>query len=148
MRLPKKVGTRSKEARRAVHVTACIPAQTICVSILQACLLTLEMGQATPIGGKIMASDLELDAPKHIFLMVDLLWDWRVHRARLFFALYYNILPQSLRNMPIFWTTEERARLVGSHLLIQIAYTPYNVWPWEPCLLCKHLLCTLLQLWH
>lgn len=110
----------SKEMR-GVHATSAIPPQTTCVSIPKACLITVEMGQATPIGRKILASDLELDAPKHIFLMVYLLWDRKLHGESSFFAPYYNILPGSLRNMPIFWTDDELRRLAGSHLLAQIA---------------------------
>lgn len=109
----------SKEMR-GVHARTAIPPQTVVVSIPKSCLITVEMGQATPIGRKILASDLELDAPKHIFLMIYLLWDRRVHGAKSFFAPYYDILPESLRNMPIFWNEEELSLLRGSHLLVQI----------------------------
>ena len=40
--------------------------------------------------------------PKHIFLMIYLLWDKKVHGRRSFFWPYYDILPKTLRNMPIF----------------------------------------------
>ena len=60
---------------RGVHARTAIPPQTVCVSIPKTCLITVEMGQATSIGRKILQSDLELDAPKHIFLMIYLLWD-------------------------------------------------------------------------
>ena len=110
----------SKEMR-GVHAKTTIPPQTICVSIPKSCLITVEMGQATPIGRKILTSDLELDAPKHIFLMIYLLWDKKLHGHKSFFAPYYDILPSTLRNMPIFWTEEELHWLTGSYLLVQIA---------------------------
>ena len=40
--------------------------------------------------------------PKHIFLMIYLLWDKKVNGRRSFFWPYYDILPKTLRNMPIF----------------------------------------------
>ena len=106
---------------RSVHATTHIPPQTICVSIPKSCLITVEMGQQTPIGKCILHSDVELDAPKHIFLMIYLLWDKKVNGSKSFFAPYYDILPQTLRNMPIFWTTDELQYLDGSHLQTQIA---------------------------
>ncbi|KAL7466464.1 hypothetical protein ACHAXS_006759 [Conticribra weissflogii] len=105
---------------RSVHAAAAIPPQTTVVSIPRRCLITVEMGQATPIGRKILASSLELDAPKHIFLMVFLLWDRKVRGPASFFHPYYEILPKSLRNMPVFWTEDELRHLQGSHLLVQI----------------------------
>ena len=79
------------------------------------------MGQATEMGRAILNSDLELDAPKHIFLMVYLLWDRKVNGCKSFFKPYYDILPQTLKNMPIFWTEEELRYLEGSYLLAQIS---------------------------
>eukprot|EP00986_Skeletonema_menzelii_P015589 scaffold12132_cov153-Skeletonema_menzelii.AAC.6 len=106
---------------RSVHATSPIPPHTICVSIPKSCLITVEMGQQTPIGQTILHSDVELDAPKHIFLMIYLLWDRKVNGSKSFFAPYYAILPQTLRNMPIFWNEAELQYLRGSHLLTQIA---------------------------
>lgn len=37
-----------------------------------------------------------------------------------FFYPYYNTLPKTLSNMPIFWSSEELDYLEGSHLLQQI----------------------------
>lgn len=106
---------------RGVHARRPIPPQTACVEIPRRCLITVEMGQATPIGQAIMHADLDLDAPKHIFLMIYILWDRKINGARSFFHPYYQILPQTLRNMPIFWSQSELALLEGSHLLYQIA---------------------------
>lgn len=105
---------------RGVHARTHIPPNTICMSIPRRCLITVEMGQATPIGQAILHSDLDLDAPKHIFLMVYILWDRKINGRHSFFHPYYEILPQTLNNMPIFWTKEELAYLEGSYLLQQI----------------------------
>ena len=106
---------------RGVHCTSTLPPNAVCVAVPRKCLITVEMGQQTPIGQAILLSDLDLDAPKHIFLMVYLLWDRKVNGHRSFFAPYYDILPPTLSNMPIFWSDEELAELTGSYLLAQIA---------------------------
>eukprot|EP00529_Nitzschia_sp_RCC80_P010994 CAMPEP_0113458566 /NCGR_PEP_ID=MMETSP0014_2-20120614/9989_1 /TAXON_ID=2857 /ORGANISM="Nitzschia sp." /LENGTH=620 /DNA_ID=CAMNT_0000350095 /DNA_START=253 /DNA_END=2113 /DNA_ORIENTATION=+ /assembly_acc=CAM_ASM_000159 len=105
---------------RGVHARTHIPVNTVCVSVPRCCLITVEMGQETPIGQAILRSDLDLDAPKHIFLMVYLLWDRKVNGHNSFFHPYYEILPATLSNMPIFWTPEELDNLRGSYLIQQI----------------------------
>lgn len=105
---------------RGVHARTHLPPNTVCVAIPRKCLITVEMGQETPIGQAILRSDLDLDAPKHIFLMIYLLWDRKANGASSFFHPYYEILPQTLSNMPIFWSQEELDHLMGSYLLQQI----------------------------
>jgi len=112
--------TAEESEMRGVHARTHIPPNTVCMSIPRRCLITVEMGQETPIGQAILRSDLDLDAPKHIFLMVFVLWDRKMNGSRSFFHPYYEILPQTLRNMPIFWTQEELDFLQGSYLLQQI----------------------------
>lgn len=106
---------------RGVHARSHVPTNTLLMSIPRRCLITVEMGQATPIGQAILHADLDLDAPKHIFLMIYILWDRRVNGKSSFFYPYYEILPATLRNMPIFWSSEELAELDGSYLQHQIA---------------------------
>jgi histone-lysine N-methyltransferase SETD3 len=106
---------------RGVHAKSYIPPHTVCMSIPRKCLITVEMGQATPIGHAIMNSVLDLDAPKHIFLMIYILWDRKVNGPKSFFWPYYEILPKTLSNMPIFWSPSELDELTGSYLLHQIA---------------------------
>eukprot|EP00934_Nitzschia_sp_Nitz4_P008335 Nitzschia sp. Nitz4//scaffold47_size129522//117119//119009//NITZ4_003570-RA/size129522-snap-gene-0.190-mRNA-1//1//CDS//3329552857//8325//frame0 len=105
---------------RGVHARVFVPPNTVCMSVPRSCLITVEMGQQTPIGQAILRSDLDLDAPKHIFLMIFLLWDRKVNGTQSFFHPYYEILPPTLRNMPIFWTPAELKGLQGSYLLQQI----------------------------
>ena len=76
------------------------------------------MGKGTEVGRAVLEAELELDAPKHVFLMLFLLLDRR--DAASFFAPYYNMLPSTLRNMPIFWDAHELEWLQGSYLLTQI----------------------------
>jgi SET domain len=106
---------------RGVHAKSHIAPHTICMSVPRRCLITVEMGQATPIGQAIMSSALDLDAPKHIFLMIYILWDRKVNGVKSFFYPYYEILPRTLKNMPIFWSPDELRHLEGSYLLNQIA---------------------------
>ena len=118
----KKEPTISDESEmRGVHARYDIPPDTICMMIPRKCLITVEMGQATPLGQIILESDLDLDAPKHIFLMIYILWDRKVNGLNSFFHPYYEILPRTLKNMPIFWSPQELALLEGSYLLEQIA---------------------------
>jgi hypothetical protein len=105
---------------RGVHSRTYLPPNTICMAVPRRCLITVEMGQETPIGQAILRSDLDLDAPKHIFLMIYILWDRKVNGSNSFFHPYYEILPQTLSNMPIFWSGEELEYLRGSHLVQQI----------------------------
>jgi histone-lysine N-methyltransferase SETD3 len=65
-----------------------------------------------------LRSRVELDAPKHIFLMIFMLVDRRNPNS--FFKPYYDILPETLNNMPIFWQPHELKYLTGSYLLEQI----------------------------
>jgi protein-histidine N-methyltransferase len=70
------------------------------------------------VGRAIIEANLDLDAPKHIFLMLYMLLDR--HNPRSFFKPYYDILPKTLSNMPIFWNPDELKYLTGSYLLEQI----------------------------
>ena len=103
---------------RACHAVAEIEEEETIVEVPLKCLITVEMGKETRIGRAILDSNIELDAPKHIFLMIFMLLDRQNPRS--FFKPYYDILPPSLGNMPIFWSRTELAYLEGSYLLQQI----------------------------
>lgn len=103
---------------RGVHATADIPPDEVIMEIPLKCLITVEMGKDTAVGQKILQSNISLDAPKHIFLMLFMLIDRQNPNS--FFKPYYDILPKTLHNMPIFWTEEELRYLQGSYLLTQI----------------------------
>lgn len=49
-----------------------------------------------------------------LFMLIDR------HNPNSFFKPYYDILPKTLSNMPIFWSDEELSYLKGSFLLTQI----------------------------
>ena len=103
---------------RGCHATCPVEEDEIIIEVPLKCLITVEMGQETEIGQKILSSNIELDAPKHIFLMVFMLLDMKNPSS--FFKPYYDILPPTLSNMPIFWQPQELAHLQGSFLLTQI----------------------------
>jgi tetratricopeptide (TPR) repeat protein len=93
-------------SNRGVHARVDIPPDTEVMAIGREFLITVEMGQACPIGRKIAAAGrLDLSAAKHCYLAVFVLWD-RLNEAS-FFQPYYRILPETYPNMPIFWTPEE-----------------------------------------
>jgi len=104
---------------RGCHATEKITNHDVIVDIPLKCLITVEMGKDTDIGRVITSSNIDLDAPKHIYLMLFILIDRK--RPDSFFKPYYDILPPTLRNMPIFWDERELGYLRGSYLLYQIA---------------------------
>lgn len=103
---------------RGVHATQNINPEEIIVQIPLNCVITVEMGKATDVGRALLESRLDLDAPKHVFLMLFMLIDRASETSH--FKPYYDILPPTLSNMPIFWSEEELALLEGSHLKDQV----------------------------
>jgi histone-lysine N-methyltransferase SETD3 len=51
---------------RGVHAKEEIRVHEVVVSVPRQCLITVEMGKATPIGRLIAQANLDLDAPKHV----------------------------------------------------------------------------------
>jgi len=83
---------------RGVHAKEELNGDEVVVEIPLKCLITVEMGKETEIGKAVLASNLPLDAPKHIFLMLFMLTDrhnpssfFKVLRSRLGFLVI--ILP-------------------------------------------------------
>ena len=58
---------------RGVHAARDLKAEEIIIEVPLKCLITVEMGKATDVGRAVLEAGLELDAPKHIFLMLFLL---------------------------------------------------------------------------
>lgn len=67
---------------------------------------------------KIIEANLDFEAPKHIYLLLFLLIDGE--KPDSFFRPYYDTLPQTTPNFPIFWSDEELEWLKGSYLLQQV----------------------------
>ena len=103
---------------RRMHATRNLQSEEILIEVPLQCLITVERGKATDVGLAVLEAELELDAPKHVFLMLFVLLDRR--NTSSFFAPYYDMLPSTLSNMPIFWDALELEWLQGSHLLTQI----------------------------
>lgn len=63
---------------RGVHASRdIVPDETICAIPLK-CLITVEMGKATEVGRKVLMHNLQLDAPKHVYVMLFMLADMKV----------------------------------------------------------------------
>jgi len=58
-----------------VHATFDIDEEEVIVEVPLNCLITVEMGKVTDVGRAVLAADLEMDAPKHVFLMLFMLVD-------------------------------------------------------------------------
>lgn len=78
-------------------------------------LITLEMAKATPIGSKMEKAHLNLLSPKHSFLSCFVLQEKKKPDTP--FEPYFDILPKSTSNFPIFFTPEEKKWLTGSPFL-------------------------------
>lgn len=115
------------ESERGIHTKDDIQANHVILSIPRECIITMEMGQALPIGQQLMASNLEFNSPKHIYLIIYMLWDRKVHGAEARYHHYYENLPQHYHNFPIFWTPDELEYLTGSFLLAEIAHYRYSI---------------------
>jgi histone-lysine N-methyltransferase SETD3 len=60
---------------RGCHATADLEDDEVIIEIPLKCLITVEMGKDTDVGRRIIETGVELDAPKHIFLMIFMLID-------------------------------------------------------------------------
>jgi histone-lysine N-methyltransferase SETD3 len=60
---------------RGCHAKADISDEEVIIEVPLKCLITVEMGKDTHVGRAILSSRIELDAPKHIFLMIFMLLD-------------------------------------------------------------------------
>lgn len=117
---PSSVGDEETNVERGMHAKEGIPDDTICMVVPRKCLITLEMGKALPIGQKILQSGIDLHAPRHIYLMIYMLWDRKVNGSSSFYHPYYEILPEKFTNVPIFWSDEELKWLQGSFLIEEV----------------------------
>ena len=68
---------------RGVHAAHdIVPDETICTIPLK-CLITVEMGKATEVGRKVSMHNLQLDAPKHVYVMLFMLMDMQVRDVQI-----------------------------------------------------------------
>jgi histone-lysine N-methyltransferase SETD3 len=79
------------------------------------CLITLEMAKESQLGMKIINANLDLISPKHCFLSLFLLQEKINSDSR--WKNYLDVLPQTFENFPIFFTEEEKKKLLGSPFL-------------------------------
>lgn len=103
---------------RGVHSTSFIPKDECLLFVPKSHIITLEMAKASPIGLKMVEANLDLLSPKHSFLTTYILQERR--KPDSFWLPYLNILPEKLRNFPIFYTDEEKEWLKGSPFLEQV----------------------------
>ena len=109
------------EEEYACFVTDNVPMGSCVLRVPLICLISVEMGMATTIGERILRHELEtgevldLTAPKHCFLALFLLTDRRDPQS--WYQPYYNSLPATFPNIPLFWDMDDIATLRGCHLL-------------------------------
>jgi histone-lysine N-methyltransferase SETD3 len=109
-------GGQNIQTERGVHARVNIPEGTMCMLVPRKCLITVNMGKELPIGQRILEADLDLHTPRHMYIMLYILWDRKINGESSFFHPYYEILPKTFQNNPIMWSEVELAWLKGSFL--------------------------------
>ena len=98
---------------RGVVATAHVLKEQPVARIPKNCIITSKMGANCTLGQQISAHRSALPAfERQIFLLCFLLDDMTRKNSR--FKPYYDILPQNLRNMPVFWADSELDAFCGS----------------------------------
>jgi protein-histidine N-methyltransferase len=100
---------------RGVHARVKLKKNEVFLIIPRNLIITLEMAKATPIGSKMEKAHLNLLSPKHSFLSTYVLQERKKPDTK--WAPYFDILPKSTSNFPIFFTPEEKKWLEGSPFL-------------------------------
>lgn len=113
-------GAKDDQVGRGVHARQAIPANTKCIVVPKKCLITSEMGKATPVGQLVEKSGITMHATSHNYIILFVLWDRQVNGENSFFQPYYDILPTDFSNMPTCWTEQELNMLEGSDMREQI----------------------------
>lgn len=117
-----------QDKERGVHASTDIAQDTLLISVPRRCILTTDMGRSLPLAKKIEISEEQLYAPKHIYLVLYILWDIKTHGSGSFYNPYYDILPKSFPHIPIYWSPEELTYLEGSFLLVEITRRKRALW--------------------
>eukprot|EP00753_Platysulcus_tardus_P017815 PLAT6552.1.p2 GENE.PLAT6552.1~~PLAT6552.1.p2 ORF type:complete len:605 (+),score=328.82 PLAT6552.1:124-1938(+) len=113
------------ELNRGVHAKVRIPGDKTILKIPLPLIITVEMGKESDVGRAMLAARVDLSATKHCYLSIFILMDMQNEDS--FYQPYYQILPESYPNMPIFWSPEELEYLTGSYLLQQIRDRKKNI---------------------
>lgn len=103
---------------RGVYTQCDIPADTQLVKVPLACLITDDMARKTPVGRRLDKFSSRLSVPNHCQVLVYMLLSRK--KGNSFFQPYYDILPESFDNFPIFWGKDKLAWLRGSSLVDEI----------------------------
>jgi histone-lysine N-methyltransferase SETD3 len=100
---------------RGVHARGHLRKNEVFLMVPKNAIITLEMAKATPIGSKMEKAKLNLLSPKHSFLSSFVLQERKKPETK--WEPYFDILPKSCDNFPIFFTPEEKKWLEGSPFL-------------------------------
>lgn len=102
---------------RGVHTRSVVPPSTQIMAIPLKCLITDATARATATGAKLKEIEYQLSAPNHNHVIVHILEG--MERGDTFFQPFYDILPATFDNFPVFWSEEELEFLKGSDLVAQ-----------------------------
>jgi SET domain len=118
----------ANDKERGVHASTDIPKGTLLISVPRRCIVTTDMGRTLPLAKKIKESEHHLYAPRHIYIVLYILWDITTNGSDSFFHPYYDVLPKSFPNCPIYWSPEELEYLEGSFLVNDIMRRKRAMW--------------------
>ena len=111
---------------RGVHTEEVIPSNSQIVKIPLKLLIHEGMGQNTKVGAIVHNNpNCRIIVPAHTQVIIYILTTMRDPNH--FFRPYYDILPATFNNFPIFWTEEELSHLEGSDLVRQIRDRKLNI---------------------
>ena len=111
---------------RGVHTEIPIPASSQIVKVPLKLLIHEGMGQKTEVGAICHNNpNCRIIVPAHTQVIIYILTTMRDPNH--FFRPYYDILPKTFSNFPIFWTDEEIGYLEGSDLVRQIHDRKLNI---------------------
>jgi len=100
---------------RGVHATSTIKKDEVFLRIPEALIINYKKAKETPLGKKLLISDLECKEDFLIYLTIFIL-EARSDKNS-FWAPYLKIIPESVSNFPLFYVKEELDMLKGSSIL-------------------------------
>lgn len=102
---------------RAMFARVDIPPNKTVIRVPKPLIITAEMGEATPIGQAILSapSGILEESRDHIMVAIFLIYDQAQPQS--FYGPYYQVLPESLDNVPIFWSRDDLQYLEGSDFI-------------------------------
>lgn len=103
---------------RGVHCTKDIEQNGLFLYVPKKIIITSQAGKETPIGEKIVNSQVQLNWDYLVYITVHLLTQF--HDPNSVWKPYMDVYPKNVDNFPMFYTEEEKKMLTGSSMVEHI----------------------------